>query len=171
MNAHLIIAALPDAAALDILQRLHETDRPAHRACINLLAGRRKLRPVLLDRKSIPERNAWLRSELSRRSNDDTATEILQSWLLGAHGPMICQFLDLLHIPHDGKGLVETLPAQPDPAALQTAVATLLDNHPIPAVAAYLNLFVEMDIADWPALENIVAEDSRLCLAPQPSAA
>ena len=44
-------------------------------------------------------------------------------------------------------------------------------DDPRDAVAAYLNLFIEMDVAQWPTLEKMLASDSRLCLAPQKSAA
>jgi len=43
---------------------------------------------------------------LSRKPADDVAVQTLQIWLLGAQKDLICQFLDALEIPHDGKGLL-----------------------------------------------------------------
>jgi len=164
MKAHEILHSLPPETSQGIFLALYENDRPAYRAALELLAKRRKLRPVILERKSRPERHAWLVAELSRKANDDIATEVLQTWLLGAHQAMVCEFLDQLKIAHNGHGLLETLPEQPSREELAAAVEKLLATHPADAVAAYLHLFVEMDIADWPALVEILQQDSRLCL-------
>jgi len=168
MKAHDILRSLPDDAACEIFQHLSETDKPAYRACIQIVANRRKLRPVVLERKSKAERHLWMRNELARKANDDAATDLLQTWLLGSHSALVCQFLDDLGVPHNGRGLLETLPAEPPRAKLQAAIDRLFATHPAAAVTAYLQLFVEMDIAEWPGLKEILQTDSRLCLAPQP---
>lgn len=171
MKAHEIFQNLPAESVTDLFTALYQNDKPAYRACLQILSTRRKLRPVVIERKTLEERQVWMRNELSRKSNEDAATEVLQTWLLGGHRPLVIDFLDLLSIPHDGQGLVETLPPEPPAASLTSAIDTLLTKHPQGAVAAYLNLFVEMDIAEWPELEKILQNDSRLCLAPQTQAA
>lgn len=171
MKAHEILHAASDDTAGGIFQFLYEKDKPAYRACLQLLASRRKLRLVILERKSRAERHAWMRTELSRKSNEDAAVEVLQTWLLGAHQGLICEFLDALGVPHNGHGLLETLPAEPEAGKLQAAIDKIFQNHPPEAVFAYLHLFAEMDIADWPALRNILHQDSRLCPAPPTPAA
>lgn len=171
MKAHELIQRLPEQFAGDLFQFLYASDKPAYKACMQILGSRRKLRPIVLERKSRDERHFWMRNELTRKSNDDAATEILQTWLFGAHEAIIRDFLDALKIPHNGHGLVDTLPPQPPEAELKAAVEQLLEKHPAQAVTAYLYLFVEMDIANWPALEEILANDPRLCLAPQPTVA
>lgn len=124
----------------------------------------------MAERKPLPERHAWLRGELSRKANDDLAAEILQSWLLGAHRPMVCGFLDRLHVPHDGEGLLESLPAEPPEADLRAAVNDLLTNHPREAACVYLHLFSEMDIAaGWSHLRDLIP--SSLCPNPPVPAA
>jgi hypothetical protein len=167
MKAHEIFLHLPEPFVATIFQNLYENDKPAYRACMHILSTRRNLRPVLLERKSRDERAVWMRQELTRKNNDDTAMEILQSWLLGSHEKLICDFLDTLKITHNGHGLVDSLPADPGEEKLQAAVDLLLKNHPQEAVAVYLHLFIQMDIAEWPALEKILQNDSRLCLTPQ----
>jgi hypothetical protein len=171
MKAHEILQRLPAEAVTEIIGYLHENNKPAYRACIQALASRRKLRPVVLDRKSRAERHAWAHAELSRKANDDAAGELLQTWLLGAHRPLICDFLDRLGVTHDGQGLLETLPPEPERARLQKAVDRLFENYSQTAAIVYLHLFCEMDIADWPTLKDIINQDSRLCLAPQRLAA
>jgi hypothetical protein len=171
MKAYEILQRFPDEAAAEIFQYLHANDKPAYRACLQVLATRRRLRPVVLERKTRPERHAWMHNELARKSNDDAATEVLQTWLLGAHQQLICNFLESLGVEHDGRGLLETLPSEPPRDRLMDAIDPLLENQSRFAVIAYLNLFCEMDIADWPTLKQILQEDSRLCLAPQRLAA
>lgn len=170
MKAHELIQRLPEQFSADLFQFLYTSDKPAYKACMQILGSRRKLRPIILERKSRDERHAWMRNELTRKSNDDASTEILQTWLFGAYQSMICDFLDALKIPHNGNGLVDSLPPQPPEAELKAAVEQLLQKYPATAVTAYLYLFVEMDIADWPALNEILANDARLSLE-QPTVA
>lgn len=155
------------AQAGDVFQWFHDSDRPGYRTCIGLLAGRRKLRPVFVERKPRDERHAWMKDALSRPANADFAAEILQGWILGAHAKMVLEFLDGLKIEHDGKGLIEALPSEPPAVDLNRAVEGLLANHPAGAVMIYLNLFVGMDLSDWPTLKVLVASDPRLCPDPQ----
>ena len=49
-----------------------------------------------------------MHSELARKSNDDAATEVLQTWLLGAHQQLVCNFLESLGVEHDGRGLLDS---------------------------------------------------------------
>ena len=114
----------------------------------------------------------WMHAELARKSNDDAATEVLQTWLLGAHQQLVCSFLESLGVAHDGRGLVGHAPSSNRPKdRLRRRSIRCLKINPASAVIAYLNLFCEMDIADWPTLKQILQEDSRLCLAPQRLAA
>ena len=171
MKAHEILHAASDDTAGGIFQFLYEKDKPAYRACLQLLASRRKLRLVILERRSRAERHAWMHAELSRKANEDAAGEVLQTWLLGAHSDLICGFLDTLGIPHNGRGLLETLPAEPEAEKVRAAIDKVFHEHPPEAVFIYLHLFAEMDIAGWPALRHILTQDPRLCPAPPTPAA
>lgn len=146
---------------------MQEQDKTAYRATMQLLASRRRLRPVFLERKPRSEQYAWLRSELSRKTNADLATEVLQTWLLGAHRAVICRFLDDLKVPHDGNGLIDALP--PEPPEVKSAVERLLQAHDPLAVAIYLHVFVEMDIAHWPVLAQLLQDDPRFRFVRQPT--
>lgn len=162
MTAHEIFSRLSPGTAATVLEWLMEHDKPAYKAAIGLLAGRRKLRPVFVERKPRAERNAWLAEVLAKGSNDDLATEILQAWILGGHREMVTAFLDELKVPHDGNGLIETLPAEPAGSAIDSAVEGLFAKFPHDAVFVYLNLFAGMDIANWPHLRALVTGDARL---------
>lgn len=167
MTAYELFARLPVGESAGILEWLHDGDRAAYKTCAGLLATRRKLRPVFVERKPRVERNAWMAEALGKPANADMAAEILQSWILGAHGNMVTGFLDFLKIPHDGKGLIESLPQEPPAGQIDQAVDELFSKHPSNAVLVYLNLFTSMEMTDWPHLKNLVATDSRLCPNPQ----
>jgi len=82
--------------------------------------------------------------------------------LLGAQKDLICQFLDALEIPHDGKGFVDQLPPEPSNEKLKASVDQLLESHRPEIVAVYLNLFQAMDDAGWKGLGEILTGNSRL---------
>jgi len=166
MTSHELFGRLAPADTAGVLEWLQDNDRPAYKTCAGLLATRRKLRPVFVERKPKAERNAWMVENLAKPANGDLAAELLQSWLLGSHVGMVCDFLDLLKIPHDGKGLIESLPPEPDAAAVDQAVDALFAKHPPGAVVAYLHIFSSMEMTEWPHLHQLVLNDPRLCLNP-----
>lgn len=129
------------------------------------LATRRKLRPVFLEKKPRPDRHEWMRSALASVRNEDVATEVLQTWLLGEYRPMICGFLDALDIEHS-EGLMDEIPSQPGPLALEEAVDELFDANDPLVVRIYLQFFQPVDDEAWPDLDRILAEDERFAPAP-----
>jgi hypothetical protein len=157
--------------ANEIFVHLQEKEKPVYRAVIQNLASQRKLRPVFIERKPKPERHTWLHQALGRKPADDVATQVLQIWLLGAQQPLICEFLDALQIKHDGKGVVDQLPAEPEPQKLQAAVDLILEHHSPAVVTIYLHLFRMMDDATWKHLDEILGNDARLVLGDKPQAA
>ena len=163
MTANELFGRLSAGQAGDVFGWFHDKDRPAYRSCVGLLAGRRKLRPVFVERKPRDERHAWMKEALARPANADLAAEILQAWILGPNAKMVSDFLEELKIPHDGKGIIESLPPEPPAADIGRAVENLLKNHSPTAVMIYLNLFVGMDISDWQTLKTLVSTDPRLC--------
>ncbi len=163
MTAHELFATFSPGEAGEVFGWLQESDKAAYKTMAGMLATRRKLRPVFVERKPREERHAWMREALSRPANADLATEILQAWIMGANEEMVCTFLDALKVPHDGKGLLESLPPEPPAAEVTAAVEALFAKYPPCAVRAYLHLFSSMDMTDWPVLRGLVATDSRLC--------
>ena len=75
---------------------------------------------------------------------------------------MVCDFLDALGIKHDGKGLLEEVPAEPESKKVREAVDALLSNHQAPAVFVYLHLFSSISPDSWPALRGILEEHDGL---------
>ena len=157
MTAIEIFGRITAPQASEILGWLHENDRQAYRSCAGMLATRRKLRPVFVERKPREERNLWMREALSKPGNADLALEILQVWVLGKNERMVCDFLDALGIKHDGKGLIEEMPVEPEESKVSAAVESILAKYPPAEASIYLHLFSGMEESGWPKLREILA--------------
>jgi len=164
MKCYEIFARLSPELTNEIFAHLIENEKPVYKAMIQNIATRRKLRPVFIERKPKDERHVWLKQVLSVKGADDIATQLLQIWLLGAHRQMICEFLDLLSINHDGKGVVDNLPAEPQREALTDTITKLLESRPPEVVAVYLHVFQAMGETGWSTLDEILATDGRIAL-------
>jgi hypothetical protein len=164
MKCYEIFSKLSPELTNEIFSHLIEHEKPVYKAMIQNLATRRKLRPVFIERKPKEDRHVWLKQALSLKGADDISTQLLQIWLLGAHRQMICDFLDSLGIAHDGKGVVDNLPAEPRREALTETITKLLENHPPEVVAVYLHAFQAMDETGWSTLDEILATDARVAL-------
>ena len=90
--------------------------------------------------------------------------QLLQIWLLGAQREMICEFLDSLGIEHDGKGVVDNLPAAPSRERLDRTITKLLEKRSPEVVAVYLHAFQAMDETGWSILDEALATDPRISL-------
>jgi len=77
---------------------------------------------------------------------------------------MICEFLDSLGIEHDGKGVVDNLPAAPPRDKLNDTITKLLEKRSPEAVALYLHAFQAMDETGWSILDEALATDPRISL-------
>jgi hypothetical protein len=162
MTSHEIFRECSAEVVNEVFAFLQDHEKTVYRAVIQNIATQRKLRPVFIERKPKAERYEWLRQVLSRKAAEDVAAQTLQIWLLGAQRDLICQFLDALEIPHDGKGFVDKLPSEPSREKLDTAVGRLLERYRPEIVAVYLHLFQTMDDAGWKGLEEILTSDRRL---------
>ena len=162
MTATEIFGRLNGAQAGEVLNWLAENDRNAYKSAAGMLATRRKLRAVFVERKPKDERNQWMKDSLSRASNADLALEILQVWTLGSNERMVCDFLDTLNITHDGKGLIDELPSEPAGESVTKAVDLLISKYPAHSVFVYLHLFSGMDSDRWPILRGLLAQRPEL---------
>ena len=134
LTSHELLGFMSPSLALDILTYTYETDKPLYRASLAAVADARKLRPVFLERQPRPQRNATMLATLTRPALDLVAGNLLRSWLLKKHRPMLADFLDALGIPHQD-GVVEDLPATMDEAKIRAAVDVLVGKYPPEVVA------------------------------------
>ena len=163
LTSHERFGFISPPLALDILTYTYEADKPLYRATLGAVAEARKLRPIFLERQPRPQRNATMLATLTRPALDVVAGNLLRSWLLKKHRPMLADFLDALGIPHQ-EGVVEDLPATMDEAKLRAAVDVLVGKYPPEVVAVYLHAFSEMNTVNWPDLKAMLESDPRLQL-------
>ena len=165
MRAHEIFQRMSPELAVQIFTFLHTEQKPVYKAAIQGLANQRNLRGVFIERKPPGERFPWMQAALGRPLSDSLASHLLQAWLLGANKEMLCDFLDGLEIQHEEDGTVSDLPVAPPKEKIAAAVSQLLAKHPRENVAVYLHAFRGIDGAtDWPALDEILAEEPQLKL-------
>jgi hypothetical protein len=162
MTPNDIFVQMPESTCAAMLAEMFESEKPLYKNLIENLAKQRKLRPVFVERKPRAERFAWIKEALGRRQNESFAANLLQIWLVSRHSAMLCDFLDSLGIKHDDNGTVEQIPPQPEKAAIETAVAALLDKYDSSVVAVYLHAFQALDETGWPLLDEIIAADPRI---------
>lgn len=159
-----IFGRLPAPLAHEILAYMQKEQKASYAFAVQTLASQRRFRPIFIERKPPAERHAWIQQQLARSLNEQLAGNVIGLWLTGAQAPMLASFLDSLGIAHDGKGSIETLPPSPEKSALKAAVDGLLEKYPAASVKTYLHAFQTSEPEAWPALGEILAEDSRLAL-------
>src|ERR1700677_3187174 len=163
LTSHELFGFMSPALANEILNFAYDSDKPAYKATLNGVAQALRVRPVYLERQPRPQRHASIAQILSRPGMDAVAAGLLRAWLLKQHKAMLMDFLNALEIKNED-GVVENLPASIDDAKLKAAVETLLTKHPPEPVAVYLNVFNDMNEANWANLKAILESDSRLQL-------
>ena len=166
MRSHELFKRMSPATAAEVFSYLQKEQKPVYKAAIQGLANQRNLRGVFIERKPPNERYPWLQAALSRPISDALASHLLQGWLLGAHKPMLNDFLDSLGIAHEEDGTVEELPASPPKEKIAAAIAHLLAKYPGENVAIYLHAFRDMDsTVQWPPLNELLDETPELQFA------
>jgi hypothetical protein len=163
LTSHELFGFMSPALANEILNFAYDSDKPAYKATLNGVAQALRVRPVYLERQPRLQRHASIAQILSRPGMDAVAASLLRAWLLKQHKAMLIDFLNALEIKNE-EGVVEDLPPSMDDAKLKAAVESLLTKHPPEAVAVYLNVFNDMNEANWANLKAILESDSRLQL-------
>lgn len=161
LTSHELLGFMSQDLALDILNYTYENDKPIYRATLAAVADARKLRPVFLERQPRAQRHSTMLATLTRPSQEVVTASLLRAWLLKKYKDMLVDFLDALGIAHKD-GVVDDLPATMEEDKLRSAVDTILGKYPKEVVAVYLNAFTEMNEVDWPSLDKMLEEDTRL---------
>ncbi|HXG46280.1 MAG TPA: hypothetical protein VNO52_01550, partial [Methylomirabilota bacterium] len=97
------------------------------------------------------------------------ADNLIRTWLLKKHAPLLIDFLNGLGIAHEN-GVVGELPPTVEEAALINVIERLLAQYPPAVVSVYLHAFNSMNEAGWTNLDALLARDPRLTLQPAPAA-
>jgi hypothetical protein len=163
LTSHELFGFMSPALANEILNFAHESDKPGYKATLTGVAQALHVRSVYLERQPRPQRHASIAQILSRPGMDAVAGSLLRAWLLKKYKAMLVDYLNALEIKNE-EGVVDDIPTSMDDARLKAAVETLLTKYPHEAVAVYLNVFNDMNEANWPNLKAILESDSRLQL-------
>lgn len=169
-QAHEIFQKMKPETAASVFQYLRDEQRDVYKASISSLASNRKLRPVIVQRKSVGEQIDWLVKNVKLRGSGEIATQVLQLWLLKGHQELLTGFLDGLGIKHDGEGAADDIPDDIDAKKLKKTVTDLLKKHDAELVCIYLHIFQLQRPDGWPEITALIAATPELQF-PEPAAA
>lgn len=166
--ANEIFQEIKPETATSVFQYLRDEQREVYKASISSLASNRKLRPVVIQRKSVTEQIDWLVKNVKLRGSGEIATQVLQLWLLKAHTSLLTEFLDGLGIEHDGDGAADDIPDDLDIEKLKSTVTALLGKHDPELVSIYLHIFQLQRNEGWEELTKIIDSTPSLQFASAP---
>lgn len=166
VKAHELYSAVDPAIVTEILDWFRANDRNVYKSAIATLAANRKLRPVFIQKKTLPDQYAWVLKTLKLNACDTIGEHLLQAYLMSAQQSMLAMFCDGLGIPHDGKGsVVGDLPKKIDAERLDTTIDKLVDIFDPKMLTLYLQCFNLQIPGGWPELTAKLESDERLKLA------
>lgn len=166
MKAHELYSAVDPAIVTEILDWFRANDRNVYKSAVATLAANRKLRPVFVQKKTLPEQYAWILKTLKLNACDTIGEHLLQAYLMSAQQSMLAMFCDGIGLPHDGKGsVIGDLPKKIDAERLATTVDKLVDVFDPKMFTLYLRCFNLQTPGGWQELTEKLESDSRLVLA------
>jgi hypothetical protein len=150
----------------DMFLWIRENDRQLYKSAIATLTANRRLRPVFVEKKSVPEQIAWLHKTLKLRTSDTVGEHLFQVYFMKSHQDLLKGFCDGMDIKHDGEGSVEgSLPETLDDDKLKATIEVLVGTHDPKVVTLYLQIFNLQTQDGWKNLEELLESDERLTLA------
>ena len=166
VKAHEIYSAVDPSIVTQMLDWFRANDRNVYKSAVATLAGNRKLRPVFVQKKSLPDQYAWIHKTMKLNACDTIGEHLLQAYLMAGQQSLLGMFCDGMGLPHDGKGsVVGDLPKRLDPERLTETVERLLGLFEPKLFAVYLHCFNLQVPGGWADLSEKLDSDSRLALA------
>lgn len=166
MQANELYQAIDPAVIQDMFSWMRETEKDLYKTSLSTLANNRKLRPVFVQKKSIPDQITWMHNTLKLRTSNTIGEHLLQVWFMQGQKDLLVTFCDNMDIKHNGEGAVEgDLPESLDAEKLKTSVDTLVEKYDPKVVTLYLQIFNMQTEDGWPALTEALVTDERLKLA------
>jgi hypothetical protein len=166
VKSHEIFTTIDPAVVAEMLDWFRANDKEVYKTVISTLASNRKLRPVFVQKKSLPEQYTWVQKTLQIRACDAIGEQLMQAYLMAAQQKMLGMFCDGLGIEHDGKGSVSgALPKELDAKKLDETIEKLVDVFDPKIFTLYLLCFNMQVAGGYAALTEKLASDERLKLA------
>lgn len=165
MKAYQIFQAISPELGKSIFQDLRDTHKEVYSSTLASLAQQKRLRPVFIQRKPVPQQIEWMVKTAKQKVADGVSEHVLQIWLLKSQQEMLIEFLDALGVEHDDEGTVDDLPETLDPKKLKKAVDLLLGKYPQENVVLYLHMFQMQRPGGWEEVTEILEKDDRLAFA------
>jgi hypothetical protein len=166
VKSHEIFTVIDPAVLAEMLDWFREHEKDVYKSIVSALAANRKLRPVFVQKKSLPEQYNWIQKTLQIRACDSIGEQLMQSYLMAAQQKMLGMFCDGLGIEHDGKGAVNgALPTELDAKKLADTIEKLVDVFDPKIFTLYLHCFNMQVAGGYAALTEKLASDERLKLA------
>ncbi len=166
MKAHELYTAVDPALFSEMFDWFRANDRNVYKSAVATLAGNRKLRPVFVQKKPLPEQYAWILKTLKLNACNTIGEQLLQAYLMAAQQSLLAMFCDGMGIPHDGKGsVVGDLPKKLDAERLDATIDRLIGLFDPKLLTLYLHCFNMQVPGGWPELSAKLESDARLVLA------
>jgi hypothetical protein len=141
-------------------------DRNVYKSAVASLAEKRKLRPVFVEKKTMPEQYAWIHKTLKINACNTIGEHLMQAYLMAGQQSLLAMFCDGMGIPHDGKGsVVGELPKKLDAERLNSTIDRLVEIFDPKLLTLYLRCFNLQAANGWPELSDKLTSDPRLVLA------
>lgn len=166
MKVHEIYQQLDPALVQEMFLYFREEERDLYKTTVSSLAQNRKLRPVFVTKKPVPDQIAWLHKTLQMRNQDVVGEHLFQVYFMKGQQALLIDFCDSMGIEHNGEGSVEgDLPEKLDDDKLKSTVDTLMDKYNPKLVSLYLHIFNKQTLNGWDNLAKLIESDDRITLA------
>ncbi|MGB0326676.1 MAG: hypothetical protein ACPGJR_03990 [Akkermansiaceae bacterium] len=166
MKAFEVYQQIDPALVSDMFLWLRENERQLYKSAVASLTAARKLRPIFVEKKPVPEQIAWLHKTLKLRTSDTIGEHLFQAYFMKGQQQLLIAFCDGLGIEHDGEGSVEgSLPDTLDDEKLKSTIDTLLEGNDAKLITLYLHIFNLQTVSGWENLGKLLEEDERLTLS------
>jgi hypothetical protein len=165
MPTHPLWSQISPVLANDILLHTQKNNKKLYRTAVDIVAPNIGLRSVKIMEMPKVERHGNFTRLLAHPQLEALSFNILSTWLVDNHAPMLCAWLNALGVAHDELGCASSFPADPGKAKLTAAIDTLLKQFDATNVTIYLNAFNEIDDVHWASLAEILTSDARLKIA------
>jgi hypothetical protein len=156
MRSNQIFSGMTTEQTAVFLDELKQQARPVAALALSAAAQAFKLRPEFLKRQPTTRQAEWVRKALGRTSGAPIAEEVLASYFLDHHKPLLIELLDAFGVEHEEGQLKESLPPSPTEARLREGLEKFRKEDQSARRELLLRAFAAQSGIDWPDLERLL---------------